>query len=63
MPGAHRPADDPAREQIDHGRHVEPPLSRPDVGEVGDPFLVAASGRFWSLERLGVIAGLRQQKK
>ncbi|MGY2933199.1 hypothetical protein ACVWZ6_002801 [Bradyrhizobium sp. GM6.1] len=42
--GAHRPADHPAREQVDHRRHIEPALSRPDVGEVGDPLLVRALG-------------------
>ena len=36
----HRPADHTAREQVDDGRNIEPTLSRPDVGEVGDPLLV-----------------------
>jgi hypothetical protein len=42
--GAHRPADHPAREQVDDGRHVEPALGGPDVGEVGDPLLVRPLG-------------------
>ncbi len=43
--GAHRPADHAAREQIDHGRHIEPALGGPDVGEVGNPLLVRSLGR------------------
>ena len=42
--GAHRPTDDTAREQVDDGGRVEPALCRPDVGEVGDPFLVRRRG-------------------
>ena len=34
------PADDPAREQVQHDRQVQPALGRPDVGEVGHPALV-----------------------
>ena len=37
---AHRPTHHPAREQVEHGRHIEPALARPDVGEVGHPFAV-----------------------
>ena len=42
--GAHRPANHPAREQVDDSRHVEPALGGPDVGEVGDPLLVRPLG-------------------
>jgi hypothetical protein len=35
--------DDAARVKIEHGRDVEPALCRPDVGEVGHPFLVGRS--------------------
>jgi hypothetical protein len=38
--GAHRPANHPPREQIDHRRHIEPALRGPDIGEVCDPFAV-----------------------
>jgi hypothetical protein len=31
--GAHRPADHPAREQVDHGRYIKLALRGPDVGE------------------------------
>jgi 4-oxalocrotonate tautomerase len=37
---AHRPPDDPAREQIKHHSHVEPALVRPDAREVRNPALV-----------------------
>jgi hypothetical protein len=30
----------PAREQVIYGRHIEPALGGPDVGEVGDPLLI-----------------------
>ena len=36
----HRPADNAAREQVDHCRNVKPAFGRPDVGEVGDPLAV-----------------------
>jgi len=32
---AHRPADDAPREQVDHGRNIQPAFGGPDVGEVG----------------------------
>jgi hypothetical protein len=35
---AHRPADDAAREQVDHRRDIEPAFGRPDISEVGHPF-------------------------
>ena len=40
----HRPAHDTAREQVDHGSHVQPALGGPDVGKVGDPLLVRRLG-------------------
>src|SRR3981081_98061 len=49
---AHRPADHPAREQIDHGRYVEPALGRPDVGEIGDPLLVRPLGRELPVQKI-----------
>jgi hypothetical protein len=33
---AHRPANHPPREQIDHGRHIKPAFRHPDISEVGD---------------------------
>lgn len=36
----HRPADDLAREKIEHDSQVQPTLVGPDVGDVGDPRLV-----------------------
>jgi hypothetical protein len=33
-----------AREQIDHRGHIAPALSRPDMGEVSDPFAVRSGG-------------------
>lgn len=36
----HRSPHDALREQIDHGSHVQLALTRPDVGDVGDPFLI-----------------------
>ena len=33
----HRPADDAAREEIEHNCDVKPALQRPDIGEVGHP--------------------------
>ena len=50
---AHRPADHPAREQVDHGRHIEPAFNRPDVGEVGNPFLIRPRGRELSVQQVG----------
>ncbi len=32
--GAHRPAEDAAREQVNHHGHVKPALCSPDVGEM-----------------------------
>src|SRR5271156_2044328 len=40
----HRPADDTAGEQVDDSRDVEPTFGRPDVREVGYPFLVRPLG-------------------
>src|SRR6478735_7687082 len=50
--GAHRPADHPSREQVDHGRHVEPALGGPDVGEVGDPLLVRPLGHKLTVQKV-----------
>jgi hypothetical protein len=38
--GAHRPADDATREQIDDGSHIQPTFRGPDIREVSDPFAV-----------------------
>ena len=38
--GTHRPAHHPAGVEIDDSRHIQPALSRPDVGEVSDPLPV-----------------------
>jgi hypothetical protein len=38
--GAHRPPDHAPREQIDHGRDVEPTFRGPDISEVRDPFAI-----------------------
>ncbi len=35
--GAHRPADDPAGEEIEHDREIEPALAGRDVSNVGQP--------------------------
>jgi hypothetical protein len=35
---AHRPANHPAREQVEHRCHIQPAFRRPDVREVSDPF-------------------------
>ena len=48
----HRPADDPAREQINHGGDVQPAFRRPHIGEVGDPFAVRLIGRELPVERV-----------
>lgn len=40
MRGLGRPADHPAREQINHHRQIQPPLVGLDVGDVGHPDLV-----------------------
>jgi len=37
---AHRPANDAAREEIEHDGNVKPSLRRPDVSEVGHPLAV-----------------------
>src|SRR4051812_43915196 len=48
----HRPADDTTREQIDHGRNVEPSLRCPDVGEVCDPAAVGSWGSKGAIEHV-----------
>ena len=40
----HRPTHDAPRVQVQHRRHVQPAFCRPDVCEVGNPFLVRAIG-------------------
>lgn len=37
---AHRPADYPPREEIDHCGSIQPSFSGPDVSEVGHPLLI-----------------------
>jgi hypothetical protein len=49
----HRPADDTAREQVDHGRHVKPAFGRPDVSEVRDPLLVRTLGDELAIQNVG----------
>jgi hypothetical protein len=48
----HRPADDPAREEIYHCRDVEPPFGGPEVGEIGDPFAIGCCGHECSVEHI-----------
>lgn len=45
QPVADRPADDTAGEQIDDHRQIEPPLARPDIGDVHTLFLVRGRRR------------------
>ena len=55
--GAHRPADHPAREQIDDGGHIEPALRGPDVGEVGNPLPVGSRCFEAAVEHIGSDGG------
>lgn len=41
---AHGPTDQTAAEQIHHQGHVQPPLLRADIGEVGAPDAVGRLG-------------------
>ena len=54
---AHRPADDTAREQVDHHGDIEPALGRPDIGEIGHHFwfcrVTANCGRELPIEDVG----------
>jgi hypothetical protein len=50
--GIHRPADHPAREQIDHSCHVKPAFGRLAIGEVGDPLLVRPLGLELSVQNV-----------
>ena len=34
----HRPANDASREEVEHDGDEEPAFTRPEIGEVGDPF-------------------------
>jgi len=54
---AHRPADDAPGEEVDDGRHIEPALRRPDVGEVRDPFAVGSRGFEGAVEHVGSDGG------
>ena len=36
------PADDASGEQVDDDRQIQPAFRRPDIGNVGSPFLVGA---------------------
>ena len=56
---AHRPADDPPREEIEHGRHVKPALRCPDAGEVSDPFAVGSRGLEAAIEHIRRDGGRR----
>ena len=49
----HRPAHDAAREQVDHGSHIQPVLGGPDVGKVGDPLLVWRLGAELAIKDVG----------
>ena len=48
----HRPSDDTPREQVDHGRDIEPAFGGPDIGEVGHPFLVGAVRRELTVQHI-----------
>src|ERR1700743_40145 len=50
---AHRPADHPAREQIEYRRDVQPPLRCPDVGKISRPFAVRLTGGKLPIEHIG----------
>jgi hypothetical protein len=56
---AHRPADHPAREQVEHRGHVEPAFCRPDIGEVRDPFAVGRGSLECAIEHVGSDGGVR----
>src|SRR5215213_3102783 len=49
----HRPADHPPREQIEDHGEVEPALTRPDVRDIGVPFLVRTVRREVLLDQVG----------
>jgi hypothetical protein len=48
-----------AREQIDDGGHIEPALCGPDIGEVGDPFVVGSGCVDAAVEHIGSDGGGR----
>ena len=52
QPIAGGPADDPAGEQVDDDGEVQPPFTRPDVGDVGAPFLVGPGCREVLIEQV-----------
>src|SRR5512140_1353466 len=49
----HRPAHDTASAQIHDGRQVQPSLAGPDIGDVGEPDLIAPVGREVTVEQVG----------
>ena len=52
-----RPTDHAPGEEIDDRGHVEPPLSGPDMGEVGNPFVVASRCCKAAIEHIGSDGG------
>ena len=52
QPVAGGPADDPAGEQVDDDRKVQPTFAGPDVGDVGAPFLVGPGCREVLIEQV-----------
>ena len=53
--GLHRPADDPAREEVEDDGHIGSALGRPDIGEVGEPLLVRPIRLEVAVEKLSAI--------
>lgn len=49
---AHRPADDPTREEIDDGGHIEPATRSPDISEVRDQFSVGSGSIEAAIEQI-----------
>ncbi len=49
----HRPADDFAGEEIEHGGQIEPPFLGGHVGEVGEPNLIRPLGGEFLVEPVG----------
>ena len=54
---AHRPTDHAPGEEIDDRGHVEPPLSGPDIGEVGNPFAIGSRCFKAAIEHIGSDGG------
>ena len=66
----YRPADDLAREQVEHDGQVEPALRRPDVGDVGEPdpieggCLEGAAEQVWrDGKRVGTLLLVRRKRR